>query len=102
MTPPFFTIGHSNRSLEAFAGLLRDAQVALRVTRQPPVGEPADVAQLPEGRVELGRAGHAQPGAERSEVGVEQRQAAFARVLQCLRQHGLVAAAQGFCFGHNR
>ena len=31
MTPPFFTIGHSNRSLEAFAGLLRDAEVALLV-----------------------------------------------------------------------
>ena len=31
MAFPFFTIGHSNRSLEAFAGLLRDAEVALLV-----------------------------------------------------------------------
>ena len=31
MTPPFFTIGHSNRSLEAFAGLLREAWVELLV-----------------------------------------------------------------------
>ena len=30
-SPPFFTIGHSNRSLEAFAGLLRDARVELLV-----------------------------------------------------------------------
>lgn len=29
MTPPFFTIGHSNRSLEAFSALLREAGVAL-------------------------------------------------------------------------
>ncbi len=31
MKLPFFTIGHSNRSLEAFAGLLREAQVELVV-----------------------------------------------------------------------
>ncbi|WP_251864628.1 DUF488 domain-containing protein [Achromobacter sp. Marseille-Q4962] len=29
MTPPFFTIGHSNRSLEAFAGLLQEAGIEL-------------------------------------------------------------------------
>jgi len=31
MTRPFFTIGHSNRSLEAFAGLLSSADIALLV-----------------------------------------------------------------------
>ena len=29
MTPPFFTIGHSNRSLEAFAELLEEAAIEL-------------------------------------------------------------------------
>jgi uncharacterized protein (DUF488 family) len=29
VTPPFFTIGHSNRSLEAFTGLLAEAEIGL-------------------------------------------------------------------------
>jgi uncharacterized protein (DUF488 family) len=40
MTPPFFTIGHSNRSLEAFVALLRAADVALV----------ADIRKLPGSR----------------------------------------------------
>ena len=40
MTLPFFTIGHSNRSLEAFAALLRAADIALV----------ADIRKMPRSR----------------------------------------------------
>jgi uncharacterized protein (DUF488 family) len=40
MTPPFFTVGHSNRSLDAFVGLLREAEVGLV----------ADIRKLPGSR----------------------------------------------------
>jgi uncharacterized protein (DUF488 family) len=40
VTPPFFTIGHSSRSLEAFTALLREADVALV----------ADVRKMPRSR----------------------------------------------------
>jgi uncharacterized protein (DUF488 family) len=40
MAPPFFTVGHSNRSLEAFVALLRGADIALV----------ADIRKLPGSR----------------------------------------------------
>jgi uncharacterized protein (DUF488 family) len=40
MRPPFFTVGHSNRSLEAFVALLRQADIALV----------ADIRKLPGSR----------------------------------------------------
>jgi hypothetical protein len=78
------------------------AQVALRVPSQPPVGKPADVAQLPERQVQLGRTGDAQAWAERVLVGVKQRQAARARFAQRTGQPRLATAARGFGIGHNR
>jgi uncharacterized protein (DUF488 family) len=40
VTPPFFTIGHSNRGLEAFVALLREAEIGLV----------ADVRKMPASR----------------------------------------------------
>ncbi|WP_374534097.1 DUF488 family protein [Phenylobacterium sp.] len=52
-SPPFFTIGHSNRSLEAFAGLLREARVELLV----------DIRKIPMSRANPQFNAHALPAA---------------------------------------
>lgn len=55
MKLPFFTIGHSNRSLEAFADLLREARVELLV----------DIRKMPMSRANPQFNGDALPGALR-------------------------------------
>jgi uncharacterized protein (DUF488 family) len=50
---PFFTIGHSNRSMEAFAGLLRETQVELLV----------DIRKIPMSRANPQFNANALPGA---------------------------------------
>ena len=74
-------------------GIGVDAEVTLPIARNPVVLKPADVADFPDRRIELGGVGHGQRFAERGDVGVEQGERARATVLQRGGQIGATALA---------
>jgi len=85
-------------------GIGREAQVALRIAREPEVVKPRDMSHFPQRRIELRRVGNGQRLAQPGDIGIEQLERALAGVLQGGSKRAAVAAAtktgNGIIGGH--